>query len=96
MKTLQVSKFKTHCLGLLREIRDTGEPLGVTLRGKTLAIIQPPGARDPQCRETVSETLKRLYPLLLVEEDEFEATPRIEPRPSATRPFSDGDSPCVR
>ena len=40
MKILQVSKFKTHCLSLLKEIRDTSEPLGVTLRGQTLAIIQ--------------------------------------------------------
>ena len=62
MKTLQVSKFKARCLGLLEEIRDTGEPLALTLRGETLAIVQPPGATDPQRRETVSETLQRLRP----------------------------------
>jgi len=91
MKTLQVSKFKTHCLGLLKEIRDTGEPLGVTLRGQTLAIIQPPGVMDPQRRETVSETLRRLHPLLLAEEGEFQAPARIECRSSATMPFADDD-----
>ena len=48
MKTLQVSKFKEGCLRLLKEVRSTGDPLAVTLRGKTLAIIQPPDAMSPQ------------------------------------------------
>ncbi|MCF6277240.1 MAG: type II toxin-antitoxin system Phd/YefM family antitoxin [Anaerolineales bacterium] len=89
MRTLQVSKFKTHCLGLLKEIRDTGEPLLLTLRGETLAIIQPPSAADPQQGETVAETLERLHPLLLSADEEFEAPLRNLPRPSATHPFPD-------
>jgi len=80
MKTLQVSKFKARCLGLLKEIRDTGEPLALTLRGETLAIVQPPGSGDPQRRETVTETLQRLRPLLLAEKAEFELPPRVSRR----------------
>ena len=91
IKTLQVSKFKARCLGLLKEIRDTGEPLALTLRGETLAIVQPPGAGDPQPRETVSETLQRLRPLLLAEDAEFEAPARTTSRTSATLPFPEQD-----
>lgn len=87
MKSLQVSKFKSRCLGLLKEIRDTGEPLALTLRGETLAIIQPPGAADPQRRETVSETLHRLRPLLLAEDLDLEIPSRNTPRASAREPF---------
>ena len=82
MKTLLVSKFKAQCLGLLREIRDTGEPLAVTLRGETLAIIQAPGNTGPHRRETPAETLHRLHPLLLVEDGDFE-TPARTSRPAA-------------
>ena len=70
MKTLLVSKFKAQCLGLLREIRDTGEPLAITLRGETLAIVQAPGSTAINRRETVVETLHRIHPLLLVEDEE--------------------------
>lgn len=91
MRTLQASKFKARCLGLLKEIRDTGEPLAVTLRGKTLAVIQPPGARDPGKGETISETLRRLRPLLIVEDTDLDIPPRSSIRPSARDPFPGGD-----
>jgi len=91
VKTLQVSKFKARCLGHLKEIRDTGEPLALTLRGETLAIIQPPGAEDPLRRESVSETLQRLRPLLLAEDAHFEPPARTSLRPSAADPFPDDD-----
>jgi antitoxin (DNA-binding transcriptional repressor) of toxin-antitoxin stability system len=84
VKTLQVSKFKARCLGLLKEIRDTGEPLMLTLRGKTLAIIQPPSASEAPERETVSETLRRLRPLLLAEDGDLH-------RASASDPFPEDD-----
>ncbi|MEI6654733.1 MAG: hypothetical protein WCP45_08200 [Verrucomicrobiota bacterium] len=83
MKTLQVSKFKAGCLRLLKEVRSTGDPLAVTLRGKTLAIIQPPDAMSPQGEASVAATLKRLRPLLLIEAEDFEPAPRTT-RPSAT------------
>lgn len=91
MKTLQVSRFKAHCLGLLKEVRDTGEPLVLTLRGRTLAVVQPPGQDDPQRRETVAETLDRLQPLLFSEEGEFAPPPRDAMRPSARTPLNDED-----
>jgi len=90
MNTLQVSKFKARCLGLLKEIRDTGEPLALTLRGETLAIIRPPGDSDPQKPETVADTLQRLRPLLLVEEQDPELITRSS-RASARDPFPHED-----
>lgn len=89
MKTLQISKFKARCLGLLKDVRDTGEPIAVTLRGEPIAIIQPPGAVGPGKAATVSETLRRLRPLLLAEEEELDLPPRRYQRPSATAPFPD-------
>lgn len=89
MKTLLVSKFKAQCLGLLREIRDTGEPLAVTLRGETLAIVQAPGSAAIHRKETVAQTLHRLQPLLLAEDEEFEAPVRSS-RHFALEPFSEG------
>jgi|GEM_PF-1911144 len=89
MKTIQVSKFKARCLGILKEIRDTGEPLILTLRGKALAVIQPPASPDPTQPESISATLARLRPLLLAEEEEFEPATRTEARPSATRPLAE-------
>ena len=91
MKVLQVSKFKARCLGLLRAIRDTGEPMAVTLRGETLAVVHPPGPRDPVRRESVAETLDRLEPLLLAEEDEFIAPERVAARPDALAPLPADD-----
>ncbi len=88
MKTLQVSKFKARCLGLLKEIRDTGEPLTLTLRGEVIAVVQPPGLESLPERETVADTLRRLHPLLLVEDEELEVPPRSS-RPSAAEPFPD-------
>lgn len=86
MKTLQVSKFKARCLGLLKEVRDTGEPVTLTLRGQTLAVIQPPGTTDPQRRESVAETLARLQPLLFAEDGEIDLPARSS-RPSAANPI---------
>lgn len=87
MKTLQISKFKAHCLGLLKDVRDTGEPIAVTLRGEPIAIIQPPGTATLEKAESVSETLRRLRPLLLAEEAELDLPPRRYRRSSATDPF---------
>ncbi len=91
MKTLQISKFKAQCLGLLKEVHDTGESIAVTLRGETLAIVSPPGAADPQRRESVAETLQRLRPLLSGEDTDLEIPPRDTIRPSALDLFPDED-----
>lgn len=77
-------------MALLKEIRDTGEPLALTLRGETLVVIQPLGNLAPQRRETVSETLQRLRPLLLAEDADLEIPPRST-RPSASDPFPESD-----
>jgi hypothetical protein len=87
MNTLQVSKFKAQCLGILKVVRDTGQPLALTLRGETLAIVQPPDARHPGHPESVAATLENLRPLLLAGEGEFEAPERSAPRAPATDPL---------
>ena len=87
MRTFPVSQFKARCLGLLKEVRDGGEPLAVTLRGQTLAVIQAPGQQTNDLKETVAETLDRLHPLLLLEADECEAPARTSRR-SALEPLA--------
>lgn len=44
-----------------------------------------------KARETVTETLQRLRPLLLAEEAEFELPPRDTIRPDARDPFPEDD-----
>ncbi len=41
MKTVLVSKFKTHCVALLDEVWRTGEPLVVARRGQPIARVEP-------------------------------------------------------
>lgn len=41
MKTIMVSEFKAKCIGLLKQVQKTKEPLVVTLRGKPLARVEP-------------------------------------------------------
>ena len=81
---------KRNVSGCSGKIRDTGEPLAITLRGETLAIVQAPGSTAINRRETVVETLHRLHPLLLVEDEEFEAPVRSN-RPSALDPLAGGN-----
>lgn len=82
MKTLAVSEFKAHCLGLLKEVEKTGSPLAVTLRGQPLATIFPPQHDSGFAPGSVRATLCRLRPLLSVEDEEFELPKRTD-RPSA-------------
>lgn len=42
METISISKFKATCLELLERVRQTGEPLLVTKRGKPIAEVIPP------------------------------------------------------
>ena len=86
MKTLQVSKFKAGCLGLLKEVRATGDPLVVTLRGKPLVIIHSPDSMPSPGASSIAATLTRLHPLLLVEAEDFEPQPRTT-RQAAADPF---------
>jgi prevent-host-death family protein len=41
MKTILISEFKAKCIGLLKEVRKTGQPLTVTLRGEPLVRVEP-------------------------------------------------------
>ncbi|MCC6355462.1 MAG: type II toxin-antitoxin system Phd/YefM family antitoxin [Verrucomicrobiae bacterium] len=44
MKTMLVSEFKAKCIGALKGVRRSGEPLLVTLRGAPLAEVRRPAA----------------------------------------------------
>ena len=41
MKTIGISEFKTHCIGVIREAHRTREPLIVTRRGQPLVRVEP-------------------------------------------------------
>ena len=85
MKTLNVSKFKASCLGLLRDVRATGEPMAVTLRGQVIAVVQPPDEKSGT-KETVAQTLARMRPLLMAEEEDM-VIPSRSTRAQGLHPF---------
>jgi prevent-host-death family protein len=41
MKTMPISTFKAKCIGVLKQVDSSREPLTVTLRGAPLATIVP-------------------------------------------------------
>lgn len=41
MKTIAITEFKARCIGLLRHVQSSGEPLLVTRRGQPVARIEP-------------------------------------------------------
>jgi prevent-host-death family protein len=41
MREIKAGEFKTHCLALLDEVAETGEPIVVTKRGKAVAQLVP-------------------------------------------------------
>lgn len=41
MKTVAITEFKAKCIGLLRQVQDSGEPLLVTRRGQPMARTEP-------------------------------------------------------
>lgn len=46
MKQINVSEFKATCLGLLEQIRQTGEPIEILKNGEPLAIVHPASPRS--------------------------------------------------
>jgi prevent-host-death family protein len=42
MKSIAVSEFKAKCIGILKEVQRQREGVVVTLRGKPVAVVQPP------------------------------------------------------
>jgi prevent-host-death family protein len=41
MKAVSVSEFKARCVGLLKNVQKSREPLLVTLRGEPIARVEP-------------------------------------------------------
>ena len=41
MKTVGAARFKARCLRLIKQMRQDGEPLTVTNRGRPVAILSP-------------------------------------------------------
>ena len=44
METLHISDFKTHAIAVLKEVKKTGRPVLITIRGEPVAEIVPPPA----------------------------------------------------
>ena len=42
MQTISISKFKATCLELLKNVKQTGQPILITLRGEPIAQVVPP------------------------------------------------------
>lgn len=41
MRALLVSEFKAKCIGILKDVQRSGEPVVVTLRGRPMARVVP-------------------------------------------------------
>ena len=41
METVKISEFKAKCIDALKRVRDSGEPLVVTLRNQPIATVTP-------------------------------------------------------
>jgi len=48
MKEIAISKFKATCLGVVEEVRRTGQPVRITRFGKPVAEVVP--ARPPKTK----------------------------------------------
>jgi prevent-host-death family protein len=44
MTTITATHFKAHCLRLLDQVAETGEPLVITKHGRPVARVEPPSA----------------------------------------------------
>ena len=42
MKPIAITEFRAQCVRLLEEVHRTGDPIAVTKRGKTIAVVSPP------------------------------------------------------
>jgi antitoxin (DNA-binding transcriptional repressor) of toxin-antitoxin stability system len=43
---ISVSQFKQHCLEIIRRVERTGAPVAITRRGKVVAQLRRPAARE--------------------------------------------------
>lgn len=46
MKKVLISEFKAKCIGLLKNVQKTREPIVITLRGEPIARVEPIAPRD--------------------------------------------------
>ena len=46
MRTMPVTEFKAHCLELLNQVAETGQPLILTKRGKPTAMVSLPPVEE--------------------------------------------------
>jgi len=94
MESMAISKFKATCLAVLERVRQTGQPLLITKRGKPVALVNPPppdvvGPR-PSSRGSMKGTFQILgdliEPAMSVEEWEagtLEKWDRLNERPTS-------------
>ena len=50
MESISISKFKATCLELLKNVKQTGQPILVTLRGEPIAQVVPPQSEREEKR----------------------------------------------
>lgn len=76
MKTIPITEFKSKCLRLVDEVRETGEPLEITRRGKVVALLSAPvtiGSYEPgQFKDRVKIVGDIMEPVLPSEEWDLE------------------------
>ncbi len=41
MKKVLISEFKAKCIGMIKEVHETGKPLLITRRGKPMVKVEP-------------------------------------------------------
>jgi antitoxin (DNA-binding transcriptional repressor) of toxin-antitoxin stability system len=51
MRTMKAGNFKAHCLALLDEVSEGGEPILVTKRGRPVAVVSAPALSAGNPRE---------------------------------------------
>jgi antitoxin (DNA-binding transcriptional repressor) of toxin-antitoxin stability system len=72
MATMDVTRFKTHCLGILDRIQDVPEALVLTKRGKVIAKVVPTCDATDTPWEHLRGTAHSGLDALLLEEDIWE------------------------
>jgi prevent-host-death family protein len=52
VKEITISQFKAKCVYILKQVRQTGEPVRITRSGKTIAEVLPISAKKRKRRTT--------------------------------------------
>ena len=61
MRTVPAGQFKAKCLAILDEVKETGEPVLITKRGKPVArVVAPDDANHPEKPESIFGALRDL------------------------------------